>query len=152
MRYVLVKVPNRADAHDIIQECSVALWGQFASYDESRPFVAWALGFLWLEVLRFLRKSQRRAQLSERAAEALVEEEDRNEHLSGSIEEHLAHCLEQLPEQQRAILNGYYHQEFSVQELATQDHRTEQAIYKLLQRIRSSLQVCIEGQIRMSRS
>lgn len=152
MRYVLAKVPNRADAHDIIQECSVALWGQFGSYDVNRPIVAWALGFLRIEVLKFLRKSQKRAQLSVRAAESLMEEEQRHEQLTESIDEHLAHCLEQLPEQQRVILDGYYHQEFSVEELATQHHRTEPAIYKLLQRIRASLQVCIEGQIRMSRS
>ena len=77
MRYVLAKVPNRADAHDIVQECSVALWGQFGSYDADRPFVALALGFLRLEVLKFLRKSQKRAQLSVRAAEALMGEEQR---------------------------------------------------------------------------
>lgn len=29
MRYVLTKVPNRADARDIVQECSVALWREF---------------------------------------------------------------------------------------------------------------------------
>jgi len=40
LRYVLTKVPNRADAHDIIQECSVALWGQFGSYDPGR-FICW---------------------------------------------------------------------------------------------------------------
>ncbi|HAO65536.1 MAG TPA: hypothetical protein DCR17_02455, partial [Verrucomicrobiales bacterium] len=71
LRYVMTKVPNRADAHDIVQECSVALWGKFETYDQSRPFVGWALGFLRLEVLKFLRKSQRRAQVSERAGEGL---------------------------------------------------------------------------------
>ncbi len=29
LRYILTKVPNRADAHDIVQECSAALWGKF---------------------------------------------------------------------------------------------------------------------------
>lgn len=148
LRYVLTKVPNRADAHDIVQECSVALWGKFETYDSGRPFVGWALGFLRLEVLKFLRKSSRRAQLSERAVEALMEQEAQDE----ALEESISTCLEQLPAQQRAILDGYYHQEYTVEELAAQHHRTVQAIYKALQRIRASLQLCIEGQIRMSRS
>lgn len=152
IRYVLTKVPNKADAHDIVQECSVSLWGHFAAFNPSRPFVAWALGFLRIEVLKFLRKSNRRAQLSELAAEAVMGVEDRNEELVESMDEHLIHCLEQLPDEQREILDGYYNQEFSVKELASQYRRTEQAIYKLLQRIRSSLQLCIEGQIRISKS
>ena len=152
LRYVLTKVPNRADAHDIVQECSVALWRKFEAYDTSQPFVAWALGFLRLEVLKFLKKSQKRAQLSVHTAEVLMEEEQCNEQLTNSIDKHLVHCLEELPEQQRAIIDGYYYREFSVKELATKYQRTEQVIYKKLQRIRSSLQLCVEGQIRMLRS
>lgn len=117
-----------------------------------RPFVAWALGFLQLEVLKFLRKSQRRAQLSERAVMALMEQEEQSGPLDNPIDQHLAHCLQQLPGQQRALLDAYYHQKYSVKELAAQYRRTEQAIYKQLQRIRSSLQLCIEGQMRISNS
>ena len=151
LRYVLTKVPNRADAHDIVQECSVALWVKFETYDSSRPFVGWALGFLRLEVLKFLRKSQKRTQLSERAAEVLMESEAQDEQDEESIKKYLTVCLEQLPDHQRSIIDGYYHQEYSVEELAARHHRTDQAIYKALQRIRASLQLCIEGQIRMSR-
>ena len=45
LRCVLVAVPNRADARDIMQECSVALWRRFSEYDPERSFVPWALGF-----------------------------------------------------------------------------------------------------------
>ncbi|MBT3616548.1 MAG: sigma-70 family RNA polymerase sigma factor [Verrucomicrobia bacterium] len=152
LRYILTKVPNRADAHDIVQECSAALWGKFEMYDSSRPFVGWALGFLRLEVLKFLRKSQRRAQLSERAVEVLMEQEAQDEQVEESVNRYLTFCLEQLPDQQRSIIDGYYYQEYTVEKLATQYDRTEQAIYKALQRIRASLQLCIEGQIQMSRS
>lgn len=130
----------------------MVLWGKFENYDSSRPFVGWALGFLRFEVLKFLQKSQRRAQLSKRAVEVLMEQEVQDEQLDESINNYLTVCLEQLPDQHRAILDGYYHQEYSVRELAARYHRTDQSIYKALQRIRSSLQLCIEGQIRMSRS
>ena len=42
MRCILVAVPNRSDARDILQECSVALWRKFGNYDPERAFVAWA--------------------------------------------------------------------------------------------------------------
>ena len=45
VRCVLVAVPIRTDAPDIMQECSVALWRRFADFDADRPFAAEALGF-----------------------------------------------------------------------------------------------------------
>ena len=68
LRYVLVVIPNRSDARDILQECAAALWRRFPDYDSERPFVAWALGFVRMEIRRFLRKSQRRTQLTRKAA------------------------------------------------------------------------------------
>lgn len=46
LRCMLVTVPNRADARDIVQECSVALWRRFDTYDEKQAFRGWALGFV----------------------------------------------------------------------------------------------------------
>lgn len=152
MRYVLTKVPNRADARDIVQECSVALWREFSKYDSERPFVAWALGFLRIEVLRFLRKSHRRAQLTESAAELLMADEQSHETALDDVEGHLEHCLETLPPTHREILDGYYHKEFTVSELSEKNGRTEAAIYKLLQRIRLALHDCIESQLRKADS
>ena len=63
LRCVLVAVPNRDDARDMMQECSVALWRRFSEFDADRPFAPWALGFVRIEVRRFLRKSTRQAQL-----------------------------------------------------------------------------------------
>ncbi|MCP4787726.1 MAG: hypothetical protein GY878_29760 [Fuerstiella sp.] len=40
VRCVLVAVPIRTDAPDIMQECSVALWRRFADFDADRPFAA----------------------------------------------------------------------------------------------------------------
>ena len=67
LRAILVVVPNRADAREIMQETAVALWRQFDSYDSKRPFVNWAMGFSRIETRRFLARQKRRAQLSEQA-------------------------------------------------------------------------------------
>ena len=56
LRSVRLLVPHAADAQEIMQETSVALWKQFATYDPSRSFGQWARGFARIEVLRFRRK------------------------------------------------------------------------------------------------
>ena len=42
LRYVMVIVPNVADARDIVQETAVALWDKIDRYDPDKPFAPWA--------------------------------------------------------------------------------------------------------------
>jgi DNA-directed RNA polymerase specialized sigma24 family protein len=42
--------PNEAE--ELLQEVSALLWEKFDSYDPSRPFSAWALGFARLQILK----------------------------------------------------------------------------------------------------
>ena len=148
LRCVLVAVPNRADARDILQECSVALWRRFADYDSERPFVAWAFGFVRMEVRRFLRKSQRRAQLTKRAADLLMQDQQQHSYELDERQHHLKNCVESLTGDQRELLEGYYHKEYSVNVLSEQTGRSIEAIYKMLQRIRLALHQCIDSQMR----
>jgi len=148
LRCVLVAVPNRADARDILQECSVALWRRFSEYDPARPFANWALGFVRMEVRRFLRKSARRTQLTSRAAELLLQDEQQYAAELDQRESFLKHCLDALPESHRQLLHGYYRDESPVSELSQQSGRSVDAVYKMLQRIRLALHKCIESKIR----
>lgn len=144
LRAVLVFVPQRHDARDIVQETAVALWRHFGDFDPARPFVNWACGFARMEVRRFLRRAQRRAALSEQAVIALKATE-RIE--TGWLEEHarhLAECRERLAPEHRRVLDGYYVDETSVEALAERHGRSVEAIYKLLQRIRHALLDCME--------
>ena len=148
LRCVLVAVPNRTDARDILQECSVAIWRRFSEYDVDRPFANWAIGFVRIEVRRFLRKSRRRAQLTERAAQLLLQDEENHAVELDERQHHLKKCVESLTEDHRKLLNGYYHKGHSVSKLSEQNGRSIEAIYKRLQRIRLALHRCIELRIR----
>src|SRR5262245_30333085 len=44
-RYVAGLVPNLAEAEEIVQQTSVALWGKFDQYDPQQPFTPWACRF-----------------------------------------------------------------------------------------------------------
>jgi len=148
LRSILVIVPNRTDARDILQETAVALWRQFDSYDPQRPFVNWAMGFARIETRRFLARAQRRAQLSEKAMAALEREMDGDSGFEGEVERHLATCMQKLGEKQRRLIQGYYHEGRSPQWLAKQGSRSVEAVYKAIQRTRIDLQTCIQRQIR----
>ena len=148
MRCILVAVPNRSDARDILQECSVSLWHKFGNYDPGRAFVPWALGFVRIEIRRFLRKSAHRNQLTERAAALLLEN---HETVVAELEHrktHLQDCIDLLSERQKEIVNGYYRMEYSVSDLSQRTGQTVDAIYKSLQRIRRSLLDCVESRMR----
>ena len=144
LRSVLVFVPQRHDARDIVQETAVALWRNFGELDPARPFVNWACGFARMEVRRFLRRSQRRAVLSEQAVVALLATEQAEAGWLAERERHLPECREQLPTEHRRILDGYYIDESSVGVLAERHGRSTEGIYKLLQRTRQALVDCME--------
>ena len=144
MRAVLVFVPQRADARDIVQEVAVALWRHFHRYDANRPFINWAYGFARIEVQRFLRARQQRTALTLRAAEALEASDAAHAARFAERERHLSECREVLPPTHRALIDGYYLEEASIETLASRHNRSIEATYKMLQRIRNALLECIE--------
>jgi len=145
-RSILILVPNRDDAREIMQETAVALWRQFGSYEPERPFINWAMGFSLIESRRFLARQQLRAQLTEEAMEVLAQEVELAPEFGNALEQHLATCLRKLTEKQRRLIKGYYHEARSPQWLSEQEGRSVEAIYKAIQRIRRDLQTCIERQ------
>src|SRR5262245_35845100 len=60
-RYIFSLLPHPEDARDALQETSVALFRKFADYDPAKPFLAWAYGFAYLEVLKQRERSSRRS-------------------------------------------------------------------------------------------
>lgn len=152
LRSILVSVPHRADAREIMQETAVALWRQFPSYDDTRPFLNWAMGFSRIQTRRFLARESRRAQLSEQAMAALELEMQQTAEFDHAIETHLATCLAKLNEKSQRLIKGYYHEERSPETLSEREGRSVEAIYKTIQRARRDLQECIERQIRKAQA
>ena len=70
-RFILSMHPNEEDARDILQETSVALCRKIEEYDPDQPFLPWAFGFAYLEVLKQARvKPSRSASVESRAGES----------------------------------------------------------------------------------
>lgn len=145
-RYVAVLVPNVADAEDIVQQTAVALWEKFEAYDPNQPFTPWACRFALNKAKQWIERRQRwQALLASGLAEELAR---RREELRPELERRLRHlegCLGKLPENHLSLVEGYYYRREGIEKLAEDSGRTVAATYKTLQRIRQSLQVCIEN-------
>jgi RNA polymerase sigma-70 factor (ECF subfamily) len=147
-RYVAALVPNVADAEDIVQQTAVALWEKFDAYDSAQPFTPWACRFALNKARQWIERRQRwQALLQGGLAEELAE---RREGLRPELEcklKSLEQCLGKLPKEQRALVEGYYHQRASIEDLAARNGRTVAATYKALQRIRQALQDCLSRSV-----
>lgn len=148
-RYVAALVPNVMDAEDIVQQTALALWEKFDAYDSSQPFTPWACRFALNKTKQWLERRQRWLALLEGGlAEELVQ---RREELRPELETRLKHleaCLNKLPTEQRAIVEGYYYRRDGIEKLAEHLDRTVAGTYKTLQRIREALQLCIENAVK----
>lgn len=144
LRYVMVLVPNVADARDIVQEAAVALWEKIDRYDPEKPFAPWACRFALNEARMFLRKQARQHRLAEEVV-ALVEEQRLQ--MTAELDQrrdHLKDCLQTLPERQGAMVRAHYFDELTTEELSGRFGKSVEAVYKALQRTRQALQQCIE--------
>jgi RNA polymerase sigma-70 factor (ECF subfamily) len=144
-RYVAALVPNIADAEDIVQQTALALWEKFDAYDPAQPFTPWACRFALNKARQWVERHQRWRSLIEGGlAEELAR---RREELRPELEARLRRlegCLARLPEEQRSLVEGYYYRREEIDQLANQSGRTVASTYKALQRIRQSLQTCVE--------
>ncbi len=145
-RYVATLVPSVADAEDIVQQTAIALWEKFDAYDPNQPFTPWACRFALNKVRQWIERRQRwQALLEGGLAEELAQ---RREELRPELEvrlRHLESCLNKLPEAQRGLVEGHYYRRDSIEKLAEASSRTVAATYKALQRVRQTLQGCMEN-------
>jgi RNA polymerase sigma-70 factor (ECF subfamily) len=144
-RYVAAMVPNLADAEDIVQQTALALWEKFEAYDSSQPFTPWACRFALNKTRQWIERRQRWQALLEGglAEELACRRGELRPELDAQLK-HLEGCLNKLPNEQRLLVEGYYHRRDAIEKLAEISGRTVAATYKTLQRIRQALQECIE--------
>lgn len=147
-RYVCALVPNLTDAEDIVQQTAISLWEKFGDYDRSQPFTPWACRFALNKTRQWLERRQKwQRLLNDGLAEQLIRRRDELRPELDQKLRHLEDCLGKLPEEQKELVDGYYHRRDNVEILAEKSHRTVAATYKTLQRVRHALRACIEDAV-----
>jgi RNA polymerase sigma-70 factor, ECF subfamily len=146
--FVLAMVKNTADAEDVVQSASITMWRRFEQYQSGTNFRNWAFQVAKNAALNHLTKTRRdRHVFSEKLVNLLAAQtEERADHLDARRRA-LDSCLEKLPTTDNKMVAGCYAEGATIKSFAEQAGESSNKIYKRLNRVRYSLQKCIERQL-----
>ena len=142
--YISTLVPGSADADDIMQETSIALWQKFQEYDPQRDFFRWACGVAFIAVLRHRRSTAKdklwfNEELLESISTDLMERKDMLDLRRQALRE----CIKKLDSRQRQFIDARYRAGSSVERVAREVGRPAYTVYRILAKIRDNLFDCI---------
>lgn len=138
-------VRDFTDRDDVLQETAVALLESADRYDDSRPFIAWALGIARNHIRLYLRRvANDRCIFSESLVDELatafssVSSQDINR-LS-----FLRECLQRLDSREQILVQLRYVEDLKPAVIGERLGLAANTVSKSLQRLRDQLRVCIE--------
>lgn len=147
-RYIYCLVPVEADARDIQQETSLALYRKWEQFDTSRPFLAWAFRFAYLQVLKHREKSARSPlTFDPDVLDLLAGEHERvADHLDRRLRL-LDGCLQKLPASEKDLVTGRYARRESAEMLMDRLHISRRTLFRKLELLRRRLHDCVTRQL-----
>lgn len=133
---------------DIVQETSLALLRKFAEYDESKPFLPWALGVAKFEILGHRRDVARDRMICDSVfldqyTQAWADVAPR---ISNETEA-LRHCVGELAGRPRAIIKMRYTEGETSETIADKLNITADNVRTILKRTRDVLRRCVERHV-----
>jgi RNA polymerase sigma-70 factor (ECF subfamily) len=141
-------IRDRHGCDDVFQEVALVLWKEFARYDRTRSFGAWARGIAAKKVMqRWERLSRQPVPFSPQAIQAILEAYDQSEASALPQADALQRCLEQLPDKARQLLALRYEKALKLGQIAQSVQSSLDAVHKALSRIRQRLQDCVERRL-----
>lgn len=144
--YILMLLPNRADAEDVLQEVSLVMWDKFDDQHPPTNFAAWGYKIAYFKVLDYYKKGRRKVEFSqemlERIADTAAAQSDSLR--SDDRREALAGCVEKLGPTDRDLLTRRYADGATVQTVSRDIGRSADALYKALGRIQYALFECVQ--------
>ncbi len=147
-RYIFSLVPCEADARDILQETSLALYRKFDQYDATRPFLPWAYRFAYLQVQKHREKSARAPLLfSEDVMDLLASE---RAHIEPQLDERLRlldACLQKLTAQDQELVTSRYAMRQSAEEMMSRFTLSRRTLFRNLELLRQRLHECVTRQL-----
>ena len=144
--YILVLLPNRADADDVLQDTSLTMWDKFDPIAPPTEFLAWARRVAYHKVLDFYKKGTRaQARLGQLFLTRLSESAAwRDEDAHADRRDALAGCVEKLPKHDQDLLAARFADGATTQAAAAQLGKSVDAVYKSLSRVREALFRCVQ--------
>lgn len=147
-RYIFSLVACEADARDILQETSLALYRKFDAYDASRPFLPWAYRFAYLEVQKHREKAARSPLLfSEDVMDLLAHDRERMEPELDQRLQLLNRCLAKLTPQDKELVTSRYAMRQGAEEMMQRFAMSRRTLFRNLELLRLRLHECVTRQL-----
>ncbi len=147
-RYIFALLAHEEDARDVLQETSVALYRKFADYDPTKPFLAWAYRFAYLEVLKQRERNLRGLRMfSCELIEQLAREREEQESVLQARLLALDHRLQKLAPRDRELIRQRYQDKLRADELVRRVRTSRRTLFRKLDHIRRLLHECIDRQL-----
>ncbi|MEM6506320.1 MAG: sigma-70 family RNA polymerase sigma factor [Planctomycetota bacterium] len=142
--YLFAAVPNHHDAEDLLGQVAVAVARDFDRYDESQPFVRWAIGIAHHRVLNYRRKyAMSKVVFSQETIESLANAVPDDPIRQSDFKVTLKHCLHKLQKQARKAITLRYEDDLKPRHIAAELDMTPNAVSILLHRARKALADCV---------
>ncbi|QDT68739.1 RNA polymerase sigma factor [Planctomycetes bacterium MalM25] len=136
-------LPSWQDAAEVTQEASLVAWRKFSDFEEGTSFGGWFLTIARYEAMAYRRRQARSPLVFSDAVWDLLAEETTEAEEEQVRHRQLESCLDTLDSRQRELLMKVYSSGVVMREVAKQYGKSEQAFYKVVQRLRASLLKCI---------
>lgn len=152
--YAFARLRAWDQAEDAVQDALVVLLGKWADCQSLEGVRPWAFAIVRNTVRERWRAGQRERSVQGAALEALAGAcvEAQLEHdgslLQAARVRALQACLQAIPGRKREMLEGYYHQRQSCEELAGLLGSSANAVAQALSRLRRALQRCAQQRLR----
>jgi RNA polymerase sigma-70 factor (ECF subfamily) len=151
--FVVGRLPDDAEAEDVVQKTLVTAYHRLRDYDASRPLLAWLRGIALNHCRNELRQSERQALLRERFVDArraalqaeLVEEE--GDAADDRRVRALRTCVDGLGEREREVLRLRFVEERPLGEVGGAVSRNAEAVRLFLFRLRGRLADCVRRRL-----
>jgi RNA polymerase sigma-70 factor (ECF subfamily) len=136
-------LPTWHDVEEVTQEASLIAWQKFDKSEQGTSFGGWLLTIARYEALKRRRRVARSPLIFADDVWELLAQEAEGEGMQQIHRRHLEGCLGKLKAGQRELLLHVHSSGVVMREVAQQTGKSEQAFYKVIQRLRAVVLSCV---------
>ena len=139
-------LPTGNDVDEVLQEASLIAWRKFSDFERGTAFGGWFLTIARFEALKYRRRMAKSPLIFADDVWELLADEGL-ERTDTSFQQHLDGCLAKLRAEQRTLILHLHQPGVVIRDVAARSGKSEQALYKVVQRLRESLLDCVTKSI-----
>lgn len=147
LAYIIVLVPNRSDAEDLMQETIALMWEKRDDFAFGTDFVSWGIRIAHYKILNYRKKVANKYKFViddeqfKRYERLAVEKSRCAEEMIYKLDE----CIKKISKKDRQLIHMRYSKEISVKEISSHINKSVRSVYLNLSRIHGLLLRCIQG-------